>query len=356
MIRIALDLFGGDFAPHANVEGAKLALKTVREGRQSNFEVVLFGEKDRLAPFRDDLRDPAISFLPTPSRSTVDSGDPYSEGEDFSSPIRFALRHHSEGKCDGVVSAGSTGAQVLASHAELEKCSGITRPAVGSLFPTATGQCYLIDAGASLVATPHHLVQFAAMGHVYVHEILGIRNPRIGVVNVASESQVGERSAVGAYRLLSDSGFNFIGFVEGCDIPAGVADVVVTNGLVGNVLLKFTECLPALFENLLPAPETSDILESIKKRFDFEVFGGEPLLGVKGVSIICHGNSSEIAIASAIIQALRIIHVKLHEKIEDFLVDKFDSYFSRVKYLRSFRRSFRSFGRAQRRDSGKTNS
>jgi len=340
-LRIALDTFGGDSAPQATVEGARLAIAQARQRKLDGFEIVLVGNRKALKPILEDKLPEGLEVLDIPAGAAREGINPHSIANDPGSPIRTALRLHRDGRCDAVVSAGSTAAQVVASLLELEKCSGITRPAVGVLLPTETGHCFLLDVGASLVASPHHLVQFAAMGHVYVRELLGITEPRIGVLNVGRESLVGDRSTVGAYRLLSDSGFNFTGFIEGRDLLTGAADVVVANGFVGNILLKFLEGLPVLLKQHMPLDDAPEVREAIENRFDYQAFGGEPLLGVKGVSIICHGASTPKAIAAAIMQANRMVQLKLHEKLEAFLVDKFASYFSRVKYLRSFRRAYR---------------
>ncbi|MDP8238986.1 MAG: hypothetical protein P9X24_07840 [Candidatus Hatepunaea meridiana] len=355
-MKIALDVFGGDNAPEATVEGAMLAAGEASQNGYSELEIILLGNKKALEETLPETLPANVSVYDIPVKSRPSDDDPHVNGDDPDSPIRTALRLHSKGRFDAVVSAGSTGAQLIASLIELEKIPGINRPAVGSFLPTANGKCFLIDIGASLVASPHHLVQFATMGHVYVRELLGINEPRIAVLNVGHERAVGELNSIEAYRLLSESGFNFTGFVEGNDLLYGAADVVVTNGFVGNVLLKYTEGIPALLKRILPTDGSPDCLESIEKQLDYQLFGGEPLLGVKGVSIICHGASTPRAIASGIMQAAKMVRLKIHQKLETFLVTKFDSYFSQVKYLRSFRRSFRlpdRFSFRDKDDSGK---
>lgn len=336
-MRIALDAFGGDQAPQSTLDGAVLALERAEQSNLTDLSITLFGEVDRLSTLKVNGLPESIKFFETPRLPSEGTNVPHAEGENPNSPIRKALQQHHSGAFDAVVSAGPTGSQVLASLVELEKCHGITRPAIGSTFPMVSGQGFLLDVGASLTASPHHMVQFATIGHVYARELLGIDNPRIGVINVGSERGIGDRSATETYRLLADSGFNFIGFVEGRDITTGVADVLVTNGLTGNVLLKFMEVLPSFLGAMLPAGNDPSILNKLKKRFNYEQSGGVPLLGVKGVSIICHGNSNKVAISSAILKAASITRLELHQKIEDFLIDKFESYFSKVKYLRSFR-------------------
>lgn len=333
-MRIALDVFGGDSAPLATINGAKLAQIEARKTGHSDLEIILVGSRSSLESNITDLPE-KIEICDVADASNQDKSGFISAGNNPDSAIRTALRLHRQRDFDAVVSAGPTGTQVLASLNELEKCARITRPAIGTLLPTATGQCFVLDVGASLAANPHHLVQFAVMGYVYVQEVCGVINPRIGVLNVGHESEIGDKATVDTNRLLSESGLNYIGFVEGNDLQFDIADVVVTNGFVGNVLLKYTEGLPVLIKPFL----SEKSWESFSKKYDYQSLGGEPLLGVKGVSIICHGASTDKAICAAIFRAVKIIKLKLHEKLEEFLINQFASYFSQVKYLRSFRRS-----------------
>ena len=283
-MRIALDALGGDNAPQVNIEGALLAVKNAPENGIEDLKITLVGDRQIIDKFLEDQLPAGIDLLHVPKSETQEKTDPILDGDDPDSPIRTALRLHQHGQFDAVVSAGSTGAQVVASMIELGKIHGITRPAVGSFLPTTGGDCFIIDVGASMSASPHHLVQFATMGHVYVRELLGIKEPRIGVLNVGQESAIGDRCAIEAHRKLSDSGFNFIGFIEGRDIPAGAADIVVTNGFVGNVLLKFAEALPMLITELISNVQDSPSLKKFEDKFDYQRLGGEPLLGVNAVS------------------------------------------------------------------------
>lgn len=336
---IALDAFGGDNAPQATVAGAKAAIVQAEKQGITGLNITLVGNRRLLEDLLEGSED-SIDILDVPAVESADYEDRRDIDQNADSPIRTALRFHHEGRFDAVVSAGPTAAQVVASLLELEKCPRITRPAIGSLLPTSNGFSFLIDVGATLVATAHHLVQFAAMGHVYAEQIIGIENPRIAVINVGQERDVGDRTVVEAYRLLSESGFNFVGFAEGRDIPAGFADIYVTNGMIGNIILKYTEGLPALVRKLISPDNTPELNPGFLDQFDFQNYGGEPLLGLNGVSIICHGASNERGIASAVMQAVKIVRVQLHAKLENFLLNHFESYFSQVKYLRSFRRSF----------------
>ncbi len=350
-MKIAVDAFGGDKAPTAVIQGAMSAIRDSVKDPEP-IQIALVGNIERLSHYMPASYDDGLELVDVLPPPEAEIADPLLEGDNPASAIRTALRLHREKVVDGVVSAGSTGSQVMASLLELEKCPGITRPAVGTTLPTKEGPCFIIDIGASLVATPHHLVQFASLGHVYATDIIGIENPRIGLLNVGKETMTGDRAAVQAYALLKTSGFNFIGFVEGRDIPLGAADVVVTNGLVGNVLVKFAEGLPALLTHLLPASVSEAVRRAISDRMDYQPLGGEPLLGVKGVSIICHGASDARAIAASIKKAALIARLRLDDRIQSFLEGRFDSYMSQIKYLRSFRRSLRAQWRSSKKTPG----
>ncbi|MBM3327847.1 MAG: phosphate acyltransferase [Calditrichaeota bacterium] len=339
-MRIALDALGGDRAPDIAVEGARRAMELAVQEGMSELEVVLVGDRTQVVSSLTGALPPELAFLDIPM-TPPDAEDPHLVGSDPDSAIRTALRLHARGEFDAVVSAGGTGAQVLASLLELEKCSGITRPAVGAVLPTAAGPMFLVDVGASLVASPHHLVQFAVMGQVYARVVLGVELPRIGLLNVGRESGIGEHSVVEAHRLLAESPFDFIGNVEGRDLPAGIADVVVTNGFTGNVVLKMLEGLPPLLSRLMPELAAESGAAHLARAFDYQSLGGEPLLGVKGVSLICHGASDADSIAASIFKAARIARAGIDSLIEAQIEGAFDSYFSRVKYLRSFRRGLK---------------
>lgn len=342
-MRIALDAAGGDRAPEATIAGAVSALEAGSETGGENIEIVLVGDQSRFEALLPTPAPAGLKVYHVPHPDTSGSPSPATQAQDPASPIRTALRLHREGQVQAVVSAGSTGSQVLASLLELGKVPGITRPAVAAQLPTRRGRCCLIDVGASLVASPHHLVQFAAMGYVYAREVMGCTDPRIGLLNVGEESYVGGPVVGEAHRLLEESGLNYGGYIEGRDIPAGKTEVIVTNGFVGNILLKYTEGLPAMLtEAAFGGGEPAWL-----KGMDFQIYGGEPLLGVNGVSVICHGASDDRAISASLLKAATLVKLELHRKLEDFLKEHFSTYFSRIKYLRSFRRGHGRRGFAQ---------
>ena len=288
-------------------------------------DVTLIGDRSKLKEVNFDGYDDQIELFDVPGKF-FDESNPQAAGKAENSPIRVALRLHKEEHFDAVVSAGSTGAQVVASLTELGLCNGVKRPAIGSLLPTANGFCLLLDVGASLVAGPRQLVQFAVMGYLYSKEMLGLKNPRIGLLNVGRESGVGPKSVKMANKILESSSFEYIGFVEGREIMNGDVDVIVTNGLVGNILLKYAEGFPGFLEQVLPESMAKTVNLQIKEKMDYQLFGGEPLLGVKGVSVIGHGASSALALSSALIKAGNLVKAELHNKIESFMIKKLGDF------------------------------
>jgi len=223
------------------------------------------------------------------------------------SSMVVGLRLQAEGKSDAFVSAGNTGAQMAASAVQLRLHEGLTRPAIGTLLPTGRGvPLVMLDAGANVDCSPQELLQFGRLGAVYAEDILGRKNPTIGLLSVGEEPEKGTLAVKEAHALLAQSGLNFIGNVEGRDLPNaeyahGTLDVVVTDGFTGNVVLKFLEGFaPALIGLVVKAGVPQDVLAPVLAPFDYAQYGGAPLLGVRGVSIICHGKSSPLAIKNAL--------------------------------------------------------
>ncbi|MDZ7779679.1 MAG: phosphate acyltransferase PlsX [Gemmatimonadota bacterium] len=314
-MRIALDAMGTDDAPRAEVAGALEALRT----SEGDVEIVLVGDQAvieeelsrhgrrpsrlhiRHAPDRVTTTDPAASVL----RKKPDSS------------IAVGLRLQDEGEADAFVSAGSTGAVMAASLFILRPLPGVARPAIGTILPTSDAPCLLLDAGANVDCKPQHLVQFAHLGHTYVQDLMGREKPRIGLLNIGEEPGKGDELTVETHRLLSEgSGLNFVGNVEGRDIIRGVSDVVVCDGFVGNVLLKFYESVAAFIVGLLKDEiavlgEAGRDLEHVFRVLDYAEYGGAPLLGVGGVSIICHGGSPPKAIRNALAVAARAVRSEM---------------------------------------------
>lgn len=319
MARIALDAMGGDHAPQAPLAAAILA--AVELGSDHSLQLVgqeqvireelakqLAGASPEVlaAAARFEVIDAPDVILMTDKPSVAIRGKPHSS-------MSVGLKLQSEGKSDAFVSAGNTGAQMAASVFVLRLHEGLQRPAIGTVFPTATQPVVVLDSGANVDCSAQELVNFAQLGHVYAKDILGRPNPVIGLLSVGEEAEKGNAAVKEAHQLLLQSGLNFIGNVEGRDVAMGACDrgpfdVVVCDGFTGNVLLKFYEAVPKLFGGLmLKAGVSKETLGAALGQLDYAKYGGAPLLGVKGVSIICHGKSSPEALKNGIKAGVRAV-------------------------------------------------
>jgi glycerol-3-phosphate acyltransferase PlsX len=239
--------------------------------------------------------------------------------------MSLGIRLQAEGKSDAFVSAGNTGAQMAASTFILRLHDGLSRPAIGTVFPTARQPVVVLDSGANVDCSAAELVQFARLGHVYARDILGRENPAVGLLSIGEEAEKGNAAVKEAHQLLLGAGLNFIGNVEGRDVPHGACDrgpidVVVCDGFTGNVLLKFYESVgPMLFGMMMKNGVTKEQIGAIVHALDYAKYGGAPLLGVKGVSIICHGKSSPEAIKNGVLAGLRACESRMSQHIGEQL-------------------------------------
>jgi glycerol-3-phosphate acyltransferase PlsX len=337
LARIALDAMGGDYAPTATVSGALLALADLdpvhtiqlvgrRDVIESTLDTQLAGQHAELAGLRTRL-------------DIVDAPDVIEMSDKPLAAIRHkpnnsmsvGLKLQVDGQSDAFVSAGNTGAQMAASTLLLKLHPGLTRPAIATLFPTARQPIVVLDSGANVDCSARELLQFAWLGSVYAERILGRENPVIGLLNIGEEAEKGNAVTKEAHALFSQAGFNFYGNVEGRDLPAGTTergqlDVVVCDGFVGNVLLKFYEAvMPAIVSMLAKAPGVdAQALKRALAQLDYSEHGGAPLLGVRGVSIISHGKSSPRAIMNAIKVAVRAVDSHMNEHMGARLADASD--------------------------------
>jgi glycerol-3-phosphate acyltransferase PlsX len=327
LARIALDAMGGDYAPQATVAGALYALQeldpvhtvqlvgriTVIEERLS---ALLGGELAALAQFRQ-----RVEVIDAPD--VVEMSDrPTAVLKRPNSSMAAGIRLQRDGGSDAFVSAGNTGAQMAASTMLLKLHGSLKRPAIGTVFPTALDPIVVLDSGANVDCSPEELVNFARLGAVYAEDMLGRTNPSIGLLSIGEEAEKGNAVVKEANQLLRDSGLNFQGNVEGRDIPHGASDrgpidVVICDGFVGNVLLKFYEALaPVLIGMVARGAGIEEAkLEAAFKHLDYSEHGGAPLLGVRGVSIISHGKSSPRAIKNALKVAVRAVESQMSEHI-----------------------------------------
>lgn len=312
-VRIAVDAMGGDNAPGVEVEGA---LEAALEAGGA-LEVVLVGRSESVGP---ELSARARPDLPV---SVVHADEVIEMGESPASAVRkkrgasiiVATELHKRGEVDGVVSAGNTGAVVASSLLGLGMLPSVRRPAIASLFPTVKEPSVVLDVGASVDSKPSDLFEFAMMGDVFAHYVLGREEPRVALMNIGEESSKGSDLVQQAHRLLCQSPLNFIGNVEGRSFLRGKADVVVCDGFVGNVMLKLTEGVLDILTNALSGDGQREVLASLARQLDYAEYGGAPLLGVNGVVIIAHGSSSPKAIKNAIKVAARFVDIDLDGKI-----------------------------------------
>lgn len=300
MHRIAVDAMGGDGAPRVVIEGA---LSAVREW-PDRFEVTLVGQPVALAAELPGGPPPGIEIVPAAEVVGMRESPVRAIRRKRDSSIAVGLGLVGAGEADAFISAGSTGAVMAASRLLLGMLPGVARPTIGTLFPTAASPTLVLDSGANIETRPSHLVQFAHLGTVYMRDVMGVEEPRVGLLNVGEEPGKGDDRTVAAHRLLSeDELLNFVGNVEGHRIIDGVCDVLVCDGFVGNVLLKFYEAVAGFVYRLLEstlAGENDDGLREVRRALDYTEQGGAPLLGVDGVSIVCHGASPPNAIKNAI--------------------------------------------------------
>ena len=328
MARIAVDAMGGDFAPRAPIAGALHALASLppehdielvgRIGRiEAELQALLSGELSALAPFRDRLHlIDAPDVIEMTDKPTVAL-----RGKNKSSMV-IGLKRVADGLAHGFVSAGNTGAQMAASLVLLKLHAGLTRPAIATIFPTSAQPVLVLDSGANVDCSAEELVQFARIGDVYARALLGRVNPAIGLLSIGEEAEKGNAVVKEAHQRLARSGLHFIGNVEGRDLPKGICDrgqidVVICDGFVGNVLLKFYESLAPTLIRMIADAAALDVRHLTKNlsHLDADEHGGAPLLGVKGVSIISHGKSSPRALMNAILVAVRAYESGMTEEI-----------------------------------------
>ncbi|MDP2480899.1 MAG: phosphate acyltransferase PlsX [Candidatus Palauibacterales bacterium] len=303
-MRIALDAMGGDDAPEVPV---RAALSALTDGPE-DLSILLVGDPDRLEPAVRDAGQPPERLRIVPAPQTIAMNEPPVQAvrRKPESSIVVGLRLQREGEADAFVSAGSTGAVLAASLFVLGRLPGVDRPTVGALFPTADRPVLVLDAGANVGCRPAHLHQFAHLGNIYVRDLWGVEVPRVGLLNVGEEEEKGDDLAVATHELLrEDPELRFVGNVEGHRIIEGRCDVLVCDGFLGNVLLKFYESMAGFIVGLLRREQAQAGGRSrepgpVERMLDYTEYGGAPLLGVDGVVVLCHGSSPPRAIRNAL--------------------------------------------------------
>lgn len=325
-IRIAIDAMGGDHAPASIVEGAVLAHRT----HSQKVELILLGDNNIISnelaklgaadlPLRVVHCDDVIGMAEEPAESVRRKPN---------SSIVMGLDLQKNREADAFISAGNTGAVMAASLITLGRLKGVNRPAIVSLFPTEKGTSIILDVGANSDCKAVNLYQFALMGVSYFSLMFNKENPSVGLLSIGEEKSKGNEVTIESHKLISASELNFVGNLEGRDILKGKAEVIVCDGFVGNIILKFAESIDSYLGELfkkrirkslfakIGALLMSRAFKDLKKNLDYAEYGGAPLLGISGVSMICHGGSSPKAIKNAVRAARSIVENSLNDRIE----------------------------------------
>ncbi len=337
--KVVLDAMGSDHAPHAEIDGALAA------ARDLGVTVILVGQPEKVEPelrrcgWRGD-GDKGIELVEAAEVIAMDDPVATSVRRKKKSSLRIGSKLVTEGRADGFVSAGNTGAAMATAKMVIGTLPGVDRPALAALIPTkASKPTLLLDVGANSECKPHHLAQFAIMGDAYSRAVLGTIKPVVGLMSIGEEEAKGNDLTKEAFPLLRQlSGLNFVGNVEGRDLFSGSVDVIVTDGFTGNVMLKLSEGLTEAMLSMLKRELTTSAVtkagavlakpafQSIKKRLDYSEYGGAPLLGVRHIVVIGHGRSNARAIRNAIRNVKEFSENRAGERIEQGIAETNTAY------------------------------
>ncbi len=326
LTKIAVDAMGGDHAPEAIVDGCIQALEI-----DKNISLMLVGDKRRIKNElkKFDYDASRVEIVPTTQIITNHETPVTAIRRKKDSSLVKAFTLVKEGKAEAIISAGSTGAILAGGTLILGRIKGIARPALGTVIPGKKGVSLLIDCGANVDSKPQFLLQFAQMGSIYYESLLGVEKPRVGLVNIGEEKGKGNALVKDTYPLLEkDDHINFIGNIEAREIPNNDCHVVVCDGFVGNVILKYTEGLATTLIGMIkdaimstPISKIGGLLikgsfKNMMKKFDYTEYGGAPLLGLEGLVVKSHGSSNAKAIKNAVLQCKKFSDKKVNEKIK----------------------------------------
>lgn len=329
MIRVAVDAMGGDYAPAEMVAGAVEAVNARPE-----IQVILVGQEQAVAGELSKYTYQKEQIRVVNATEIIATEEPPVNAvrKKKDSSIVVGLNLVKQGEADAFVSAGSSGAVLVGGQVIVGRIKGVERPPLAPLIPTEKGVSLLIDCGANVDARPSHLVQFAQMGSIYMEHVMGIRNPRVAVVNIGAEEEKGNALVKETFPLLKGcEGINFTGSIEAREIPMGGADVIVCEAFVGNVILKLYEGVGATLIGKVKSGITADLrsrigaflvkpaLKRTLKSFDASQYGGAPLLGLKGLVVKTHGNSKRTEVRNSIIQCVTFKEQGINEKIQQSL-------------------------------------
>ncbi len=330
-MHVAVDAMGGD-------RGAVIAVKgAIAAARNSGVEIALVGREDLLVSEIKKLGGKGLPIKVYPASQIVGMSESPAESlrKKKDSSIRVAFELVKRGEVEAVVSAGNSGATLATAMIVLGRIKGV-RPAIATLIPTLKEPAVLIDVGANVDCKPHHLLQFGIMGSIFSKEFLDRQNPRVGLLSIGEEDTKGNQQVKKAYDLLAASDINFVGNVEGRDVFKGDVDIIVCDGFVGNICLKLSEGLAEAVITMLKTEIEGNLVASMgytlarsafkrfKKRVDYSEYGGAPLLGIKGIAIICHGRSGPKAMKNAIEAAHRLSSLEIATKLADSISKRSD--------------------------------
>jgi glycerol-3-phosphate acyltransferase PlsX len=324
--RITIDAMGGDYAPFSIVAGTVLAHKAYGD----KVELTLVGDKAQIQTELKNLNAENLPIKIVHTTQVIGMGDEPAESvrKKPDSSIAVALGLQKKKESDAFISAGNTGAVMAASLIILGRLPAVNRPAIDTFFPTERGAALVLDVGANSDCKALNLYQFALMGSIYFSQVFGNENPKVGLLSIGEEKSKGNELTIASHKLISVADLNFAGNIEGRDILKGKADVVVCDGFVGNIILKFAESIDSFLGELVRRQVRVNLLAKIgalllrpafkdlKKNLDYAEYGGAPLLGIDGVSIICHGGSSPKAIKNAVKMAITMVQRDINHLFE----------------------------------------
>ena len=326
-VNVAVDAMGGDNAPLEIVKGA---VEAVNES--THVKVYLAGQEAQINAELAKYTYNKDKVKVVPASEVIDMAEPpvMAIRRKKDSSMVKALNLVKDGSCDAFVSAGSTGATLVGGQVIVGRIKGVERPPLAPLIPTADGCALLIDCGANVDARPSHLVQFAKMGSVYMESVMGVKNPRVAIVNIGAEEEKGNALVKETFPLLKNCpDINFTGSIEARDIPAGMADVIVCEAFVGNVILKMYEGVGGILikkvkegmmttlRSKIGALLVKPALKQTLKAFDLEQYGGAPMLGLNGLVVKTHGSSKAVEIKNSILQCITFTEQNINQKIKE---------------------------------------